>query len=50
MNTSSLCTCLDCSGAGCACGCNGIVAVTPMACDCARACRCESAAGGCVCR
>lgn len=53
MNTSiTLCTCSNCPGANCACGCREAAALsaTPAACDCGPRCGCEAAAGGCLCR
>jgi hypothetical protein len=52
MNASDNCTCTNCPGAGCNCGCrdNAALVALPAACHCGTACGCESAASGCLCR
>jgi hypothetical protein len=51
MNANeSLCSCLNCPGAACTCGCNTAAHATPATCACERACGCASAEAGCLCR
>lgn len=50
---TTACTCVDCPGAGCTCGCQALAGATiaaPAACRCGPACGCEAAEQGCMCR
>lgn len=52
--TNDRCTCTNCPGAGCQCGCQAAVTAAPIdyaaaACSCGPACRCGAAEQGCLC-
>jgi hypothetical protein len=48
LNTAHVCTCANCPGAGCQCGCQTVTA--SAACNCGPACGCEGPEQGCVCQ
>lgn len=55
VQTNDRCACVNCPKNGCACGCQSMISASAvtyagMQCQCARACRCEGAEQGCLCR
>jgi hypothetical protein len=56
MNTmTDRCTCTNCPGNGCQCGCQSTMSAAPtysaaQQCQCGPACRCEGAEQGCLCK
>ncbi len=49
-NAAALCTCANCPGAGCQCGCQTGAISAAAACKCGDACRCDGPEQGCLCQ